>query len=157
MYDLLSEIYNGKILGQDVVTNRWQSWVLGKVAWALTTRAVHEPFSDGRSYSTWNAMHLSKLLSFWYCMDKHHSTLLFVPLTGLRDWPVQPSNTLLMKNSMKSRECALVWHQVWSQSLCLYHNPINSVQLVWWELTYLVQVNIPNIKSFDEEFNPDFL
>ncbi len=93
----------------------------------------------------------------YYCMDKHHSTLLCVPLTGLRDWPVQPSNTLLMKNSMKSRECALVWHQVWSQSLCLYHNPINPVQLVWWELTYLVQVNIPNIKSFDEEFNPDFL
>jgi hypothetical protein len=110
-----------------------------------------------RSYCTWNAMHLSKLLSFWYCMDKHHSTSLCVPLTGLRDWPVQPSNTLLMKNSMKSRECALVWHQVWSQSLCLYHNPINSAQLVWWELTYLVQVNIPNIKSFDEEFNPDFL
>lgn len=105
-------------------------------------------------------MHLSKLLSFWYCMDNHHSTLLFVPSTGLRDWPVQPSNTLLMKNSMKSRECALVWHQVWSQSLCLYHNPINSVQLVWWELTYLVRSTSPTSKalmrnSILTSYNPD--
>lgn len=43
---------------------------------------------------------------------------------------------------MKSWECALIWHQVWSQSLCLSHSPIHSVQLV--QFTHSGLVNIPN-------------